>query len=80
MQEPIETPVKKLRKVVFWKLGVGLILLPLAISDFLPAGSPELKPQNSGEAVGYYGVATGMLVVGVWLIVTGIRAIWPRPE
>jgi hypothetical protein len=80
MPERNETPLNKRRKVVWWKLGAGLILLPLAVADFLPGRSPELKPVNSGEAVGYYGAASLMLVAAVWLIVAGIQAIWPRPE
>jgi hypothetical protein len=80
MPERNETPLKKPRKVVWWKLGAGLLLLMLAIADFLSGEYPELKPVNSGEAVGYYGAASLMLVAAVWLIVAGIQAIWLRPE
>lgn len=80
MQEPAPAPSTTRKKVIWWKLGLGLLLLPLAISDFSPSSSEGLKPRNAGEAVGYYLAASALLIAALWLIFVGLRSVWTRPE
>ena len=65
----------KPKRLTFWQLGLGLILLLLGLKNLAPEIPAELKPRNLGEAVGYYGFTAAVIIFGLYLIVVGIRIL-----
>lgn len=67
--------IPKQRRVSFWQLGLGIILLLLGLKNLDPNAPAELKPANAGQAIGYYGVTAAFIIFGVFLIVVGIQIL-----
>jgi hypothetical protein len=66
---------KKKPRIPFWKLGLGGILVLMGLMNFDPTGPPELRPTNSAQAIGYYGVTAVFIGAGLYLIAVGLRAM-----
>jgi len=66
-------PEEKKRRTPFWKLGLGGFLATMGLLNFDPSGPPELRPANSAQAIGYYGVTAAFIGVGLFLIAVGLR-------
>ena len=69
-----------LRKVSFWRLGLGLLLIFLALKNFdIRDIQPGLLPSNSTQLIGYYAITFVFLISGLALVFFGIRRLWRRP-
>lgn len=77
-----EASPKKPRKISWWKLGLGLLLLLAGLRNFDQRGVPvELLPSNETQWFGFF-LATGVvLLLGLILVIAGLRHLWlDRPE
>jgi uncharacterized membrane protein YcjF (UPF0283 family) len=73
------TPHKPIKKISWWKLAVGLILVLVEVKDWLTPDRdiPDaLKASNATQQGVMYLVSCAIFLVGVGFIVAGIRAIW----
>jgi hypothetical protein len=69
------------RKVSFWKLGLGLLLILAEVKSWLtPDDSlPDaLKYANATQQIAGRLVSIAVLAAGVLLVFFGLRAIWSR--
>jgi hypothetical protein len=74
MSEPL------VRRVSFWRLGLGLALIFLALKNFDTGNiQPDLAPINSTQWITYYAFTVAVLVGGTALVFLGIRKLWRRP-
>ncbi|HEY1804168.1 MAG TPA: hypothetical protein VGG45_06775 [Terracidiphilus sp.] len=74
MNEPI------VRKISFWRLGLGLLLTLLALKNLDTAAiQPTLLPSNQSQWVGYFGITIAFFLGGLVLIFFGIRKLWRKP-
>ena len=73
----------KPRRIQFWKLGLGLLLVFGEIKTLLtPDGDipSELRYTSTTQQYSGYAVSAAILVVGILLVVSGVRSAWPRPS
>jgi hypothetical protein len=61
-------------QVKVWKLTLGFLLITIEIKNRLQPAPNLLKPANEGEAVGMLMAEIFFYALGIWLIVSGIRA------
>jgi len=79
-----EKPVAPLpRKIAWWKIGLGILLILMEIKDRLlpdPNTPDILKATNADQQFGM-DIATGIIFLfGLWLVFAGIRSAWARPS
>jgi len=67
------------KKVGFWKIGVGAILLLLGLLNFLPSSSNALRPNNAGETTGYFLITVVILLLGLFFVIFGLKNLWLSP-
>jgi hypothetical protein len=68
------------RKVFFWRLVLGPLLIVLALMNFDTSHmQPDLVPSNPTQWFGYYAVTVAMLAGGVALVAFGIRRLRRGP-
>jgi hypothetical protein len=74
------TNPRKLRRMSWWRLGLGLLLLLCGLKNLDTHNiSADLLPSNPTEWFGFYSITTVFLVGGLVLIVTGVGRIRRRP-
>jgi uncharacterized membrane protein YcjF (UPF0283 family) len=74
-----ETKPQKPIKISWWKLAVGLLLVLVEIKNWLTPNQniPDaLKASNETQQVAIFAVSFAIFLVGMGLIVVGLRAIW----
>lgn len=75
-----EASPKKRRKVSWWKLGLGLLLLLAGLKNLDQRNVPaELLPSNETQWFGFF-LATGIfLLLGLIFVIAGLRHLWLDP-
>jgi uncharacterized membrane protein len=67
-------------KVSFWRLGLGLLLIFIALKNFDTGNiQPDLMPSNQTQWLGYYAVTLVFLIGGLVLVFFGIHKLWHKP-
>jgi hypothetical protein len=80
MNENQKSDLPKSKKIPFWRLGFGLILLLGAARGYLAPG-PELNPPtNSAEKQGQDAGKVILLLGGAWLILTFIHSTTKKSD
>ena len=68
------------RKVSFWQLGLGLLLVVAPLTNFDTRSIPSnLVPTNSTQWFSYYASTCILILSGIVLIFFGLRGLWRRP-
>jgi hypothetical protein len=62
-----------------WKLTLGFLLITIEIKNRLEPGPNLFKPANEAQALGMLITEVLFYALGVWLIVSGIRAKYNNP-
>ena len=73
-------PSQKPRKVSFWKLGLGLLLLVLGLNNLGPNGLAQVTPGDAAENLGFYTVTATAIIAGLGLIIVGAKSLWSRTD
>lgn len=74
MQETEQAVAPKQKRVTFWRLGFGSILLLLGLKNLDQRNVPaELIPSNLTEWFGFYLTTAAIILTGIWLLITGVR-------
>ena len=71
----------KPKKISFWKLAVGLILVLAAIKNWLTPDEsfPDvLKASNETQQQAAYAASIVIFLVGLGFVIAGVRALWPK--
>jgi hypothetical protein len=80
MNENQKLDLPKSKKIPFWKLGFGMILLLGAARGYLASG-PELNPpMSSAEKQGQDAGKVIFLLGGAWLILTFVHSTTKKPD
>ncbi len=61
------------RNVVWWKVILGVLLVYIEAKQFISPGSRAFQPSNSTQAGAMIFVQCALLLVGLWLTISGIR-------
>jgi len=70
------------RKISWWKIAVGSLLffIEIRILVFPNPNIPEaLKPTNQTQQQAAFFTTCVICLIGLTLIISGIRSAWPRP-
>jgi hypothetical protein len=71
----------KRRRVSWWRIGLGLLLLFGGLKNLNVQGIPApLLPANEGEWFGYYLAAGAFTIAGLFFLVIGISRVARRPQ
>jgi hypothetical protein len=73
---------QKPRKISWWKIAVGSLLffIEIRILVFPDPNIPEaLKPSNQTQQQAAFFTSCVICLIGLALIISGIRSAWPRP-
>ena len=83
MEETDKAVPPKPKSIVWWKVGLGVLLILMEIKDRLlpdPNMPSVLKASNADQQLGM-DIAAGIIcLAGLWLIFSGVRSAWPRPS
>jgi hypothetical protein len=60
--------------LVWWKIIVGALLVYIEVKQLLWPGTRALQPSNGTQAASMLFVECALLLLGVWLIYSGMRA------
>ena len=59
---------------VWWKLVLGFLLVSVETKQILFPGTRALQPSNGTQAASMLFVECSLMLLGLWLIFSGIRA------
>jgi hypothetical protein len=59
---------------VWWKIIIGFLLVSVEAKQLLSPGTRALQPSNGTQAVSMLFVECALMLLGLWLIFSGIRA------
>ena len=82
MEEKKKLPPQNPRKVSWWKVGLGLLVLLGGLKNLGQRGVPtELVPSNEAQWFGYLLVTALFILVGLFFMIAGLRHLWiNRPD
>jgi hypothetical protein len=67
------------RRISFWRLGSGLLLIFLALKNFNTRDIQSgLVPSNPTQWIGYCAITFTFLIIGVALVFFGLRKFWRK--
>ena len=61
------------KKIIWWKIIVGALLVYIELKHFLFPAARALQPDNSTQAVTMVVVEFALLLLGAWLIFSGAK-------
>jgi hypothetical protein len=68
------------RRVILWKIVLGIILIYLEIKDiFFPVQIPDFQPSNLTQVIGMRFAQILIVGVGAWLLLSGIAGKRAKP-
>ena len=65
---------------VWWKVVVGLLLIFIEVKNHIHPAANLLKADNQGEQIGMNTVMVALIVLGCWLVYSGIKPMWRRTK
>jgi uncharacterized membrane protein YcjF (UPF0283 family) len=69
-----------LRRVSWWRLVLGLLLLLGGLSNLDRSSiAPDLMPSNETQWFGFYLAAAVFIIAGLLLVFFGVRRAWSKP-
>lgn len=68
------------QKPVWWKVISGLVLIFIEIKNHIHAAPNLLKADNLGQQVGMNAAAVALIAVGCWLVYSGAKPVWRKPQ
>lgn len=66
-------------KPIWWRIVLGSLLIYLETKQLLFPGARALQPSNSTQATTMLVVEGTLLLVGLWLVISGIKAKDKKP-
>jgi hypothetical protein len=83
MEETEKTVPPQPKRIVWWKVGLGILVILMEIKDrILPdPNTPDiLKASNADQQFGMDIAAGIIFLFGLWLVFAGVRSAWARPS
>ena len=65
---------------VWWKVIVGLLLIFIEIKNHIAPATNLLKADNEGEQIGMNVAMVALIILGCWLVYSGIKPMWRKPK
>ena len=65
-------------KLVWWKIILGILLIFIEVKNHLFPTADLLKADNQTQQAGMYFMMVVLVVLGCWLVYSGIKPIWRK--
>jgi hypothetical protein len=65
-------------KPIWWRVIVGLLLIFIQIKSRIDPANNLLKASNSGEQAAMNGTMVALIILGCWLVYSGVKPLWRK--
>ncbi len=66
------------QKPIWWRVVVGMILIFIEVKNYIHPAPNLLKANNPGELAAMNGTMVALIVLGCWLVYSGVKPVWRK--